>query len=165
MRTGGLMLIDVKKKDEDAQLSRVANYHGWREIEVTIDSGACDTVMPVDMCPDIAVQESAKQKEGLEYEVANGETIPNEGERRCLLMTMGARTPKRITFQVADVHKALLSISKVADAGFECRLNRYGGYLLDTMTGERIPVGRKGSLYTMKALVREDKSAFGRQGS
>lgn len=59
----------------------------------------------------------------MKYKVANRETIANECERECLLMTMGARTPKRTIFQAFDVHKALLSISKVAGAGFECHLN------------------------------------------
>ena len=131
-----------------------------------IDSGACDIVMPVGMCAEIPVQESERQRDRMEYEVANGETIPNEGERHCLLMTMGAKTPKRIVFQVADVHKALLSITRVADAGYECHLNSIGGYLYDTITGERVPISRKGNLYVMKAWVKEDKPpAFGWQGS
>ena len=76
---------------------------------------------------------------------ANGATIANEGERHCLMMTMGARSPKRITFQVADVHKALLSVTRVADAGFDCFLGRHGGYLSDVWTGERVPITRKGN--------------------
>ena len=63
----------------------------------------------------------------LEYDVANGQTIRNEGERRCLLMTVGAKMPKKMTFQVADVHKPLLSITRIADAGFDCWLGRFGG--------------------------------------
>ena len=61
-----------------------------KKIEVTIDSGACDTVMPLSSCSDIPVKESQRQRGNLEYEVANGETSVNEGERHCLLMTVGA---------------------------------------------------------------------------
>ena len=164
-RGDGLLLFDVKNKTGDMQISNVVDYQGWKEIEVTIDSGACDIVMPLSMCSEIPVQESERQRERMEYEVANGETIPNEGERRCLLMTIGAHVPKKIVFQVADVHKALLSITRVADAGYECHLNNVGGYLLDTYTGEKVPITRKGNLYVMKAWVREDRApAFGRQG-
>ena len=100
----------------------------------------------------------------MEYEVANGASIPNEGERRCLMMTKGASLPKRITFQVADVHKTLLSITRAADVGYECHLNAKGGYLWDTFTGESIPIAREGNLYTMKAWVRVDPDAgFARQ--
>ena len=91
----------------------------------------------------------------------------SEGERRCLLMTMGAAQPKQITFQVADVHKALLSITRIADAGYECHLNDKGGFLLDTYTGERVPITRKGSLYVMRAWIKDNKNSQGfvRQGA
>ena len=67
------------------------------------------------------------------------------------MMTRNAPGPKNITFQVADVHKALLSITRAADAGYECHLNAHGGYLLDTHTGEKVPISRKGNLYVMRA--------------
>ena len=67
----------------------------------------------------------------------------------------GCKGAKKIVFQVADVHKALLSITRVADAGYECHLNKAGGYLLDVLTGEKVPIIRKGNLYVMKAWVKE----------
>ncbi len=66
------------------------------------------------------------------------------GEMKCLMMTRGATTPKRITFQVAEVTNTLLSITRAADAGYESPLNAKGGYLLDTYGGEQIPIARKG---------------------
>ena len=151
--------------EKTPKINNVTKYQGWREIEVTVDSGACDPVMPLSMCQEIRLHESEAQRNKKEYEVANGETIPNEGERHCLMMTSGAVSPKRITFQVADVHKALLSITRVADAGYECHLNHKGGYLLDIYTGERVPITRRGNLYVMKAWVKEDcQPTFGRQG-
>lgn len=54
--------------------------------------------MPVGMCLEIAVHESEGQHKGLEHEVAKGETVANEGERRCMLLTAGAKEPKKITF-------------------------------------------------------------------
>lgn len=131
---------------------------GWREIELTFDSRACDTVLPLDMCPEIAVQESESQRKGLEYEVANGETI-DESERQCMLMKVGTTNPKRTTFQVADVHKPLLSISKVSDAGFACHLNGMGGYLLDVYTGDKVPIMRRCTLYVKRGWFKEDRSA------
>ena len=123
------------------------------EIEVTVDCGACETVMPADICEGIQILKSLTSH-GAEYEVANGESIPNLGERRCLLMTLGARDAKKITFQVADVHKPLLSISRCADMGFNCHLGKDGGYLEDTITGENIPLTRRDNLYVMKAWAK-----------
>ena len=56
------------------------------------------------------------------YEVADGNEIPNLGERRCLMWTENAGEARKINLQVADVHKALLSLSRCADMGFESRL-------------------------------------------
>ena len=136
------------------------------EIEVTADSGACATVMPASICRNIAIVPRQSVNKGVEYEVASGETIPNLGERRCLLMTLGSAVPKRIVFQVADVHKPLLSVTCCADMGFNCYLGKFGGHLEDTKTGERISLQRKDNLYTMRAWVRKDTDnplPFGRQ--
>ena len=137
---------------------------GYREVEVTVDSGACDIVIPADECEDIQTVESEQSRKGFEYEVANGDTIPNLGEKRCLMMTENSSTPKRINFQVADVHKPLLAVSKVADMGFECRLGKNGGCLLDIVTQEAIPIRRKGNLYTMKVWVKDAGPPFTRRG-
>ena len=72
------------------------------------------------------------------------------------MMTEGSGVPKNITFQVADVHKPLLSISRLADNGYICSLGKEGGYLEDTLTGERIPLIRRNNLYVMKAWVRQE---------
>ena len=90
--------------------------------------------------------------------MVNGESLPILGERRCLLMTVGAKEAKKITFQIADVHKPLLSISRCADMGFLCVLDDVGGYLLDKVTGEKIALQRRDNLYAMRAWVRADPS-------
>ena len=71
-------------------------------------------------------------------------------------MTVGSVQAKRITFQVADVHKPLLSISGCADMGFDCFLGKSGGELRDRITGEIIPLERHGSLYIVKMWIRQD---------
>ena len=84
----------------------------WFQIELTADSGACDTVIPKSMCPGIPIMPSFQSLRGMEYEVANGAPIPNLGERRCQRWTEGAEAPKNTSMQVVDVHKALLSLSR-----------------------------------------------------
>ena len=112
--------------------------------------------MPYELCRHIGVGESAQSRDGVEYEVANGQVIPNLGERRCQVMTFGSMITKNITFQVADVHKPLLSISQCADLGYECQLGKSGGFLIDGVTGERIALMRKDNLYILKTWVRQD---------
>ena len=129
----------------------------WQEIEFTVDSGACDTVMPGEECAHRDVVSSEKSRKGLNYEVANGHEIPNQGERRCVAMTENSRTPKRIEIQVASVHKCLLSVAKCADMGYDCIIWKDGGYLWDQFTGEKVSIRRKGTLHVLKMWVRPVK--------
>ena len=119
--------------------------------------------MPLSGCIYIRLRESPQQRSGMEYEVANGASLANEGERSCLMMTRGATAPKRTTFQVSEVHNTLLSITRAADSIYECHLNAKGGYLLDTYGADKIPIARKGTLYVMKAWVRKDPENGPRQ--
>ncbi len=125
-----------------------------------VDSGACVTVMPRSLCEGISILQNRLSREGVEYEVANGSHIPNLGERRCEMMTIGSSVYKSIVFQVADVHKALLSLSRCADIGFESRFGASFGCLIDTMTGEITPLQRRGNLYILRAWIRA--APFGR---
>ena len=72
-------------------------------------------------------------------------------------MTVGSLVPKRIVFQIADVHKPLLSITACSDMGYDCYLGKEGGNLRDRVTDEMIPLERQGSLYTLKMWVRQDQ--------
>ncbi len=119
--------------------------------------------MPLSLCSGIPRHESEQQRSGLEYEVANGACMRNEGERRCLMMTKHANGPNMI------VHMSLLSITRIADASYEFHVGARGGRLLDVHTGETIPIARKGNLYVMKAWVKNDPESattmgFARQG-
>ena len=118
-------------------------------------------MMPKDLCPGIPIRPSLQSMQLMEYEVADGNTIPNLGERRCLMWTDGASEARPINLQVADVHKPLLSLSRCADMGFESRFGRVAGALIDEDTNEVIPLQRKGNLYVLKCWLRA--APFGRQ--
>ena len=131
------------------------------EVELTADTGACDTVVPTLMCPGIPITPSVQSLRGMEYEVATGESIPNLGGKRCEMWTEGSSTPQSIAMQVADVHKALLSLSRCADMSFESRFGAAFGCLIDKVTGEVTPLQRRGNLYILRAWIRA--APFGRQ--
>ena len=155
--------------DNGNSLSLNAPANDLIDIEVTVDSGACDSVMPIGWCKGIQIRPNALSAIGFEYAVANGDTIPTAWERRCMMMTEGSRIQTNKVVQWANVHKPLLSLSRCADMGFECRLGTHGGVLMGTQTGEQIPLHRRGHLYHMKASVRNDTSQerpdrFARQG-
>ena len=138
--------------------------YGWTPIEVIVDSGACETVMPRSMCSHIEVVPSEQSKAGVEYQVASGLDIPNLGERRCEIFAEGNSKSMLMHFQVADVHKPLLSLSRAADMGFTSHLGPEGGYIEDTQTGERMAVQRRGNLYILQMWVRSAPEANNNQG-
>jgi hypothetical protein len=152
---------ESKAKLAKSPLSAVGDGDGWTELELTADSGACDTVIPRSFAESIPIMPSLASLRGMEYEVANGQSIPNLGERRCLVWTDGATEAKKMTMQVADVHKGLLSLSRCADMGYEGRFGRQAGALVCEQTGEVIPLVRKGNLYVLRVWVKA--APFGRQ--
>ena len=89
----------------------------------------------------------------MEYEVAGGNTIPNLGEWRCIMWTDGAAESGQTSLQFADVHKALLSLSRCADMGFESRFGRVAGALIDEESGEIIPRQCNGELVRSQVLA------------
>ena len=86
--------------------------------------------------------------------MADGNEIPNLGERRCVMWTENAAEAQTIGLQVADVLKALLSLNRCADMGFEGRFGRRAGALIDEETGEAIPWARKGNPYDFKCWLK-----------
>ena len=70
------------------------------------------------------------------------------------MWTNGATAERKINLQVADVHKALLSLSRCDDMGFESRFGRLAGALIDEETQEVIPLQRKGTLYAFKCRLK-----------
>ena len=132
----------------------------WEMIEITVDSGACDTVLHSSMLQSVITESTEASRAGEEFEVANKQTIVNEGQKRCIMMTPGSSTPKEIIFQVADVRRLFMSVAHMADAGFECLLAKDGGVMRDVDTGETIPLIRRGNLYFLRAWVRSVDAPF-----
>ena len=74
---GGLRTLSLVRRHVISTLRRPDE---WTETEVTADSGACVSVMPVGICEGIEIFDNEVSRVGAEYEVANGATIPNLGE-------------------------------------------------------------------------------------
>ena len=160
---GSLSALDYTQESK-AMLSAASpanQEEEWYELEMTADTGACDTVMPKEMASHIPIQPSLQSLRSMQYEVADGTQIPNLGERRCVMWTEDATSARKINVQVADVHKPLLSLSRCADMGFESRFGRRAGALIDEESGEvNLCTGRK-NLYMLRCWVRA--APFGRQ--
>ena len=56
----------------------------WTEVELCAGTGACDTAIPRKLCESIPIQPSLQSLKCMQYEVADGHTIPNLWERCCI---------------------------------------------------------------------------------
>jgi len=133
----------------------------WQEIDFAVDSGASETVINEGMGSNIKMTESAGSKRGVNYEVANGEYIPNEGEKK-LLAVSEEFAVRDITAQVCDVNKALLSVRRIAAAGHTVVFDSAGSYIIDKQSGEKMWLREEGGMYMLKMWV---KAPFQRQGA
>ena len=99
----------------------------------------------------------AAARRGFEYEVPNGVTIHNLGEKTFSFQTAeGAE--RKITAQVCEVNKGLLSMAKVVKAGNSVVFSRSNSYIEDDTTGETINIKEENGMYMLSMWVK--KSPF-----
>ena len=125
----------------------------WKSFVATVDSGASEHVVPPNVIEHVKIDAGAKK--GCEYEVADGGTIENLGEKRCLVANDHTHSVNRIDLQVTEVHKPLLSVAKMVDAGQRVVFDPQGSYIEDTLTGEFIPIDRRGGIYEMRLWAKQ----------
>ena len=137
----------------------------WETIEAILDSGASVTVIPPHFGRGYEIQPGEASRAGVRYEVANGEEIPNLGEKNLLVMTEEG-TWRGLKAQVAEVTKALQSVRGLVKAG---HLVVFGDgedgcqhYILNKITGEVNNVADDGINYLMRMhVVPPTMSPFG----
>jgi len=125
----------------------------WEYIELAVDSGATETVVGEDMLTDVETKESWASKNGVQYEVANGERIPNVGEKKFHGITENGMT-RNITAQVCDVNKALLSVKKIIAAGNRVTFDEEGSFIEDKSSGEKMWLREDKGMFMLKMWVK-----------
>ena len=105
-----------------------------------------------DMLPEVELKEGAASRRGVEYEVANGEKIPNLGEKKFRGVTVEGKS-RNITAQVCDVNKALLSVKKVMSAGNKVVFDSAGSYIEDKSSGEKMWMTEEKGMFLLKLWV------------
>ena len=137
----------------------VSNVIPTDQMELTIDSGAGENVMPGYMAPDTAVTES--KESGVMYTAANGEMMPNRGCKRVKVTTQEGQL-RTMNMQITDVNRALLSVAKICDAGHTVTFNTDGGIIRNNSSGEETKFRRENNVYRM--TVKLNETGFARQG-
>jgi hypothetical protein len=125
---------------------------GWHRIEVVLDSGAADSVCPKDMVPHFGIEDSEASRAGVYYTSANGGKLMNLGQTHVpIALDNGAKTVA--TFQVAEVSRPLMSVSKVCEMGNRVIFGAAGGVILNLATGAATQFVKKDGIYVFEMWV------------
>ena len=127
--------------------------NGWRRLTVVVDSGAGENVMPVGVLDFAPIKPTPRSKAGKGFRGAGGEQIANHGEQRVICKTKEGQT-RRTTWQVADVRRPLMSVSRMAAAGNEIILNGHNPRVINKKTNEVTHLRREGNVYVLDLWVQ-----------
>ena len=117
---------------------------------MTVDSGASDTVIPPHVARRVPMLHSSKV--GTEYEVANGEVIEMFWEKHVVLNMTTEGNSMAMTFQVAEVHKPLLAVSRIVEAGNQVLFGLHPHILL--ANGTKLPMKCNGGTHEVTMWVK-----------
>ena len=125
------------------------------------DTGAGESVAPVDEFSEFPTKESEGSKRGWWYESANGEEIFNEGEKIVKTTTEEFQN-RACVFQIAKVSKPLLSASQVTKAGFLAVLDGPGGesFLIHKDTRAKTKLKMDNGVYRLDLWVKNPDASF-----
>ena len=136
--------------------------------KITIDSGAAESVLPVDAVPNETLVEGEAKRRGVRYIAANGGKMDNLGEKKVRFRRDGSDAVNSITFQVTDVGKPLASVSRILDKGNSVVFSRgsEGSYILNEKTRQKIPIKEEKGTFVMDVEFLEPavERDFPRQG-
>ena len=85
-------------------------------LSVKDDSGAINSVGPLDMARGVRIRETPASRSGMKYRAANGTPSVNQGEKSVNGITTEVKRVN-LTCQIADVMKPLGSVRAMLEAG------------------------------------------------
>ena len=145
----------------------VMNVGEWQDIdvEVTLDSGCCNHVLPAEAIPGYEIEESPGSRRGVNFVVGNGEVVPNEGQAHLNLVADtgdGGSQPIKSTFQVADLTRPLMSVSQICARGHKCVFEGEQAMVISQEGRTVCRFQRQGGLYVAQMKLKSP-SPFTRQ--
>ena len=136
--------------------------HTTKRLNLTLDSGAAEHVVGPSDLPHIQVRPSDVHAT---YVMANGSKASNRGEQSVIARTADGHAINFRT-QVTDVHRPLMSVSRICDGGHRVVFESGGGYIESLESGERIHIRRDQNVYRLRVDIPGDCcDGFPRQGA
>jgi hypothetical protein len=146
--------IDLKVLEVEQAADELLNINIPRTLKIALDSGAGDHVAGPDQVGHRSIRPSRGSQRDAHFVAANGERIRNQGESQLHMLEPGGKTIKSV-FQVADVTRALYSVSKICDDGCEVHFTKTEAIV--TKDGKVVTkFGREGGLYCVEMQIKEE---------
>ena len=123
-----------------------------RTVEIILDSGAGESVMPPGLLPDYPTVPGQAARDGVTYTAADGGEIPNLGEQSIPFCTAEGHECQ-VTFQVADVQRPLMSVSALTARGNRVSFNGNGGVIFNAKGDNMIRFQRRRGVYVLDVKV------------
>ena len=145
-------LAPFKKLDVREEAKR----RGWEVISAVVDSGAGVSALHPDQGKDYKIQESVASRNGVTYEVANGDDLPDLGQK-CMAVLTAEGTLRGYQSQVAEVSSALQSVRRMLSTKhcvlFGLGENEEEHLVINKLTGEVNRLRDDGVNYIQDLLV------------
>ena len=134
---------------------------------ITMDSGAGNNVMPRRMVIRKSdIRESEGSRNGVHYVAANNSRILNEGEYDLQFNTVEGNE-QCLTFQIAEVNKALCAVSNLVDRGYrvvfdkDVKTGQDTSYMMHKGTGVTTRFRRTRNVWVLDAFVDNKSGSNG----
>ena len=131
----------------------------WEKVVITPDSGAADTVGPESIGQGIEIQPTKASQAGVSYTVANGETMPNKGQKPLQGFTDSGQNIG-ITFQVTECSKLLASVRKMCEAGNRVVFDDDGSYIQNKQSGVKTQIDKHNGTYAFNMWIQVSDSGM-----
>ena len=115
----------------------------WQEVEFVVVGGAPETVIGEGMLSDIPTREGAASRRGVLFESASRERIVIWVHSHLQHTQTHTRVARRVTAQVCDGNRALLSVRRKMESGHTVVFSNDGSYILDDRAGKRMQLQAK----------------------
>ena len=148
-------MLDQVRDQQGPTLNKVgeANFEGkWERIRAIMDSGATVPVMSPSTGRHYKGTESEASKAGVMYACANGDTIPNLGEKAMPVVTQEG-TVRGYFSQMADVTTPLQSVRHLYKSGHLVVFDGPESFMYNKNTGEVNAIEDDGFNYVQELWV------------
>ena len=147
------MLGEAKTRGAQLMAAKQSEFQGkWERLRTTMDSGATVTVIPPSAGRWYDIEESAASRAGIEYEIANGDTLPNLGQK-VMPVVVGDGCLRSMTAQVADITTALTAPRALHKSGHMTIFDGPDSFVLNKLTGEVTPIDDDGTSYNFDLWI------------